>query len=880
MRLTSMLVFAALLLVPCVGEADIPATMSYQGVLRDDVGNVVPDDDYDFTFEIYDVATGGTRLWYENQTLPVEGGIFNAYLGTVTPLSSLAFDVPYWLAISVEGEAELTPRIPLASVPYAAHAGSADTCLEGDNDWTIDGDDVYHYDGLVGVGTANPQVKLDVDSRNQPCARFENDAGTNSFTVRGVNNGGTAGAFFTFDTVTSYPSIAAAVYGKAGLSYRGGHFAADSGDGIFAFSNTGRAVYGYTNSGYSGYFAGGVGLYVDDMLETNGLTMPTGAASGHVLTSDASGVGTWQAPAAASDGDWTISGDDVYHDVGYVGIGTAAPAVPLDVLAGAETCARFENDAGTSDFTVQGVNLTGTAGAFFSGTTPPGYPGVPAAVYGYASSAQRGGHFSSSGHDGLYTFSNNSKAIYAKSNSGYSGYFEGGVGLYCDDMVETAEFKMATGASDGHVLTSDGSGVGTWQAPVAVSDGDWYTTGFDMYSQAPGLVGVGTSLPSAKLTVSAPGHGTTTQVLNVATETDAAEAVEFKRTSTPASADDLLALDLPSGAPDDCQFIEAERGSDITFAVDADGSITADGKLTVSGSELVQAEFQSDYLSGSTKIVSAASTATGTGDVVAIYGESKPSDGYGYGGLFKGGYRGIHASVDPTGGAFDLVGVFGEVYAGGGSHSYGVQGRATGAQWAVGVYGSALGGSIVNYAGYFNGDVHASGTLTAGTKSFKIDHPLDPENKYLVHSCVESDDMMNIYNGNVVLDARGEAWVEMPEWFEALNQDFRYQLTAIGAPGPNLYIAEEISGGRLMIAGGEPGSKVSWQVTGVRHDPLAEARRMTVEVDKRPDEIGKYMHPEAYGKPVTMGVDYHEEREIDTDDSSAGRARRERQESE
>ena len=158
--------------------------------------------------------------------------------------------------------------------------------------------------------------------------------------------------------------------------------------------------------------------------------------------------------------------------------------------------------------------------------------------------------------------------------------------------------------------------------------------------------------------------------------------------------------------------------------------------------------------------------------------------------------------------------------------------------------------------------MHCTGTLSKGGGTFKIDHPLDPENKYLYHSFVESPDMMNIYNGNVTLDGRGESRVEMPDWFEALNQDFRYQLTPLGAPGPNLYIAEEISGGRFMIAGGDPGAKVSWQVTGVRHDPVALASRMSVEVDKRSHEAGKYLNPEAYGKPVTMGVDYHEERDI------------------
>ncbi len=101
-----------------------------------------------------------------------------------------------------------------------------------------------------------------------------------------------------------------------------------------------------------------------------------------------------------------------------------------------------------------------------------------------------------------------------------------------------------------------------------------------------------------------------------------------------------------------------------------------------------------------------------------------------------------------------------------------------------------------------------NGHLSKLSGSFKIDHPLDPANKYLYHSFVESPDMMNIYNGNAILDGGGEAIVTLPEWFETLNRDFRYQLTAVGAPGPNLYVAEEISGNHFKIAGGQPGAKV------------------------------------------------------------------------
>ena len=179
----------------------------------------------------------------------------------------------------------------------------------------------------------------------------------------------------------------------------------------------------------------------------------------------------------------------------------------------------------------------------------------------------------------------------------------------------------------------------------------------------------------------------------------------------------------------------------------------------------------------------------------------------------------------------------------------------------TGVYGRSSSGTGVHgwsnsgYAGYFNGKVRITGNLTKSAGSFKIDHPLDPENKFLQHSFVESPDMMNIYNGNVTLDENGRATIRVPDYFEALNRDFRYQLTAIGAPGPNLYIAEKISDSRFKIAGGKPGMEVSWQVTGIRHDPYAVANRIAVEEVKPAEERGYYLHPKAYGLPEEKGIE-------------------------
>jgi hypothetical protein len=160
------------------------------------------------------------------------------------------------------------------------------------------------------------------------------------------------------------------------------------------------------------------------------------------------------------------------------------------------------------------------------------------------------------------------------------------------------------------------------------------------------------------------------------------------------------------------------------------------------------------------------------------------------------------------------------------------------------------------WAGEFVDNVWVHGYLSKASGGFKIDHPLDPENKYLNHSFVESPDMKNIYDGVVVLDADGTAWAEFPVWFEALNKDFRYQLTPIGAPGPNLYIAQEIQNSRFQIAGGTPGLRVSWQVTGIRHDAYAEAHPIPVEEDKASEEQGTYLHPTEHGQPESAGLDY------------------------
>ncbi len=157
------------------------------------------------------------------------------------------------------------------------------------------------------------------------------------------------------------------------------------------------------------------------------------------------------------------------------------------------------------------------------------------------------------------------------------------------------------------------------------------------------------------------------------------------------------------------------------------------------------------------------------------------------------------------------------------------------------------------------GEASVLGALSKGSGTFVIDHPLDPKNKLLYHSFVESPDVKNIYDGIAVLDDAGEATIELPAYFFALNKDFRYLATALGQSMPNLHLSREarkrffglFGSPVIKIAGGVAGGKVSWQVTGIRHDPFITAHPIVPEVEKGPDQLAdkdEYICPECYSK--------------------------------
>lgn len=231
-----------------------------------------------------------------------------------------------------------------------------------------------------------------------------------------------------------------------------------------------------------------------------------------------------------------------------------------------------------------------------------------------------------------------------------------------------------------------------------------------------------------------------------------------------------------------------------------------------------------------------------TGETAGVYGHSSSVDG-----------RGVLGYADALDGY--TYGIFGQSVS---SDGIGVMGYASATSGDnIGVWG-VTDSQDYGYGGFFWGQTAVVGNFEAsGSKSFKIDHPLDPANRYLYHFTQESPEVQNVYNGVVTLDMDGKAVIYLPDYFSSLNKaPYRYQLTPIGAPMPNLFIAEEIQENTFTIAGGAPYQKVSWEVTAVRNDPYVRDHPVVAEQEKPEGERGTYLYPEGYGQPAEKRLDY------------------------
>jgi hypothetical protein len=293
---------------------------------------------------------------------------------------------------------------------------------------------------------------------------------------------------------------------------------------------------------------------------------------------------------------------------------------------------------------------------------------------------------------------------------------------------------------------------------------------------------------------------------------------------------------------------------------DAYGNILT-GMISATSSDSEHAAVTgTDTVDYGTGVAGYSGTGTGVYATGGLFGLTAVSSGSAGVQAFGGQY-GVYAVTNDTDANAAAVFGYGNgstgVYGLGGTGIYGLShwSGGSGVSTLNDAGGDGIFAMVTNggFAGFFYGDVDVDGNLSKAGGSFKIDHPLDPANKYLYHSFVESPDMMNIYNGNVTLDGNGEAFVPLPAWFQKLNRDFRYQLTCLDGFAP-IYVAQRVHVNRFKIAGGKPGMEVSWQVTGVRQDAWANAHRIPVEQVKPERERGSYLHPELFGAPAEKSI--------------------------
>lgn len=896
--LKTFLTFFFLLFFACeIFSQGIPQTINFQGVLKDASGNIVTNGDYNLTFKLYETETGGSPLWTETKLLNVVNGIFSTQLGSVTPIA-LPFDNAYWLGVTIGGGTEMSPRIKLSSVPYsfmsqnvpdgsitarkiangeivksvnglkdsiALVAGSNVTITPSGNNITISaaggggGGTVTQVNtgaGLTG-GPITTTGTISIANDGITTAMLQN----NSVTTDKISDGTIATTDLSDNSVTSAKIVDGTIVTSdlANNSVTSDKII----DGTIKATDIGNTQIVKSINSLKDSINLVAGSNVTIIPSGNNLTISAAGGGGGTVTQVNTGAGLTGGPitttgtiSIANDGITTamLQNNSVTTDKIVDGTITATDIANTQVVKSINSLKDNVNLVAGSNITItpsgQNLTISSTSGGMggsgttnympvFTGNTTLGNsviyqssdkigigmtnPSVPLHVYG---TGQVGIQFN--GNDPYYS-SIYVNALSTNSIPGF-GYLKNGVLNGKTDVDNNGKFRIRTGTSLENRLVID----------------------------ANGNIGIGQINPAAKLDI----LGGNWDLVN--TEGDLKIGNESIR----------LKIGVPTGAAGAGNNTIVSQGGGNRLILGAGntwdefntltihnrsvgiGTISPSYPLHVSTNRKYAGYFTSDSLYSYTHVVHAEFTGAGNDDPIAVYGKSIPNDYFGIGGQFEGGYIGVKGIVVPTGsgifGYYGVVGMVNRVLNSG--DNYGVAGSAQGSGINYGVFGSASGG-VTNWAGYFSGNVNVTGTLSKGGGSFKIDHPLDPQNKYLYHSFVESPDMMNIYNGNITTDASGYATVTLPEWFEALNKDFRYQLTVIGDFAQAI-IAQEIQNNQFAIRTDKPNIKVSWQVTGIRKDAFAEKYRIPVEEYKKGDDIGKYLYPEAYGLPETMGIDY------------------------
>ena len=867
----------------------IPSLVRFSGVAKE-VDGASLSGTVGVTFAIYKEQQGGAALWLETQNVqPDSSGQYSVMLGATKaeglPTYLFASGEARWLGVQISGQAE-QPRVLLLSVPYAMKAADADTVGGLPASAFLLATPLPASPGTASstATTSGPQPALtgvtpDVTPSGSGTAGFLPLWTTTSNLGNSVLYQASNGFIgINYPTPAVQLDIGGSIYVRGGFTVpQGADATASSGHTSHSINLIASAFNSSTNKAVGEEFQFQTAPVGNNTASPSGM-LTLGFASGTnpvTLTGfsiASNGVVTF-APGQIFPG--TVS--DVTAGTGLTGGGTSSnvtvnvDSTKVPLLANANTF-----DA-TQTISNGNLNLPATTGASVGvlniGGVPflHGYTAINQDVYvggagnftttgfdntgigfGALAASTTGGRNTAVGQEALYnnssgaanTAGGNQALLYNVSGAGNTGFgydavntnstgnfntgFGGFAGATADSSLGTGSYNTALGAfaeiATGTLTNSTAVGANALvgQNNTLVLGNTTTTPGAEFVN-----VGIGTATPRSVLEASVSASGALGPVLTLTNSGSGS--------SNSASIDFNTYLPSSSGTYNPYARIAAvdngfsESATNLAFYTNTPGApnngmqqnmvITADGRvqIDVSGDNAsLDPTLTVIALQTSASAILGLATAT---EVVGVEGEGgngAGNDGGGIGGVFDGG-----------------------TVTGSGQSGDGIAASAGSVLSAQGTSG---------YAGTFEGNVNVTGTISSMTGDVKMDHPLDPANKYLVHASVESSEMMNIYTGNVVTDESGSATVALPSWFESLNTDFRYQLTTIGQDA-HAWISQEVQSGKFAIRTNAPQVKVSWQITAVRQDAYAKAHPLFAEQEKPANERGYYIHPELYGQP-------------------------------
>jgi len=847
----------------------VPSLVPYSGAAIAPDGKALTGEST-ITFQIFKEETGGEALWTETQTVAVDPtGHYKVQLGATSP-NGLPTDLfstgeARWLEVQIAGE-NPQARVLLASVPYALKAGDATT---------LGGLPVSAF-ALAGAKTASVAAIASVPG-------FGPDANSNVTTP-----GGTTGYLPVFTgTATVADSILFSTATGIGVG--------DVPNSTAVFDVNGKSIWrGLLNVSRAGNAttAGGFDSYpmffqasafnssthaavlpnFQLQVEPTGNNTASPGATFNLLSSPTGGTPAETGLFFNSNGTLHFAPGQTFPGTGAgtitgVTAGTALTGggttgnVTLNVdLTKIPELAKANTFTGTQ--TIGGGDLdlpattSSTVGVINIGGVPflQGYTKANDNVFvGNAGNFKTTGSYTTAA--GFFALASQSSG-FENTAFGYGTLYEDTTGYYNTAVGMEALIGNTTGTVNTAIGAFSGPTAATLSNTTAVGAeatvGQNNTLVLGNTNATPGSefvnVGIGTETPASALEISVNAPGAIGPALSLTNSVSSGSNYY----SGNATAINFYTYPVASSVQPGAQISAVDDGADDPdFSLDnlvfsseyPDGqfSFLQQNMIIYAGGQVVLGTNPDDTSSPNNALLTVLQPYPGGQDGINTIGASSvvPANGI----VAMGG-------INTEPGAATEYGGTGGVFTGGDGDAGGIGGDGILAQVNPDSLQSSPG-----YAGVFEGDVVIDGTLFADTKDFKIDHPLDPANKYLMHTSVESSEMMNIYTGNVTTDELGIATITLPDWFESLNTDFRYQLTTIGRDA-HAWISQEIANKQFKISTNASNVKVSWQVTAVRQDAYAKAHPMIVEVEKPDRERGFYQHPEFYGQPATKQTEW------------------------